>query len=52
MEEGHFERNRWDLVKLLGGRKLVGRNWVFVKKLNLEGKVEKCKAHTVAKGYS
>jgi hypothetical protein len=42
----------WDLVELLTGRNPIGRKWVFKKKLNAEGKVEKYKAQLVAKGYS
>jgi hypothetical protein len=44
----------WDLVELefLTGRKPIGKKWVFKKKLNSEGKVEKYKAWLVAKGYS
>eukprot|EP00253_Pinus_taeda_P005362 PITA_05362 len=41
----------WDLVKLLVGRKPIGRKWVFKKKTNAEGKVEKYKTLLVAKGY-
>jgi hypothetical protein len=42
----------WDLVELLTGRNPIGRKWVFKKKLNAKGKVEKYKARLVAKGYS
>ena len=42
----------WDLVELSDGRKLVGSKWVFKKKLNAAGKVEKYKSRLVAKGYS
>ena len=42
----------WDLVELLTRRKPIGNKWVFKKKLNVEGKVEKCKARLVVKGYS
>jgi hypothetical protein len=42
----------WDLVELPTGRKVIGNKWVFKKKLNAEGKVEKYKARLVAKGYS
>ena len=42
----------WDLVKLSIGRKPIGSKWVFKKKMNVEGKVEKYKARLVAKGYS
>jgi hypothetical protein len=41
-----------DLVEFPTGRKTIGRKWVFKKKLNAEGKVEKYKARLVAKGYS
>ena len=42
----------WDLVELPAGRKPIGRKWVFKKKMNVEGKVEKYKARLVEKGYS
>ena len=42
----------WDLVEFPTGRKPIGSKWVFKKKLNAEGKVEKYKAQLVAKGYS
>ena len=34
------------------GRKPIGNKWVFKKKTNAEGKVEKYKARLVAKDYS
>ena len=42
----------WDLVELPAGRKPIGSKWVFKKKTNAEGKVEKYKAQLVTKGYS
>jgi hypothetical protein len=42
----------WDLLKFPTGRNPIGRKWVFKKKLNTKGKVEKYKAQLVAKGYS
>eukprot|EP00253_Pinus_taeda_P030474 PITA_30474 len=42
----------WDLVELPAGRKPICSKWVFKKKTNAEGKVEKYKARLVAKGYS
>eukprot|EP00253_Pinus_taeda_P034798 PITA_34798 len=42
----------WDLVELPAGRKPIGSKWVFKKKTNAEGKVEKHKAQLVAKGCS
>eukprot|EP00253_Pinus_taeda_P020722 PITA_20722 len=41
-----------DLVELPAGRKPVGNKWVFKKKTNAEGKVEKYKDWLVEKGYS
>ena len=40
------------MVELPTGRKLIGSKWVFKKKTNAEGKVEKYKARLVAKVYS
>ena len=42
----------WNIVQLPAGRKFVGRKWLFKKKLNAQGKVDKYKAYLVAKGYS
>ena len=42
----------WVIVELPAGRKLVGSKWLFKKKFNTEGKVEKYKARLVEKGYS
>eukprot|EP00253_Pinus_taeda_P036658 PITA_36658 len=42
----------WDLVEFLAGRKSISSKWVFKKKKNAKGKVEKYKARLVAKGYS
>jgi hypothetical protein len=42
----------WDIVEFPAGRKFVGRKWLFKKKFNAQGKVEKYKARLVAKGYS
>jgi hypothetical protein len=42
----------WDLVYFLTRRNTIGNKWVFKKKLNAEGKVEKYKARLVAKGFS
>eukprot|EP00253_Pinus_taeda_P007674 PITA_07674 len=40
----------WDLVELPTGRKPICSKWVFKKKTNAEGKVEKYKACLVEKG--
>eukprot|EP00253_Pinus_taeda_P031393 PITA_31393 len=42
----------WDLVELLARRKPIGSKWVFKKKTNAEGKLDKYKDRLVTKGYS
>jgi hypothetical protein len=42
----------WDIVEFPAGRKFASRKWLFKKKFNAKGKVEKYKARLVAKGYS
>eukprot|EP00253_Pinus_taeda_P036073 PITA_36073 len=52
-EMAYLDKNEaWYLVELLAIRKSIGRKWVFKKKLNGEGTVEKYEARLVAKGYS
>lgn len=47
-----IERNNtWNLVKLSEGKKTIGVKWAYKTKLNARGKVERCKACIVAKGY-
>eukprot|EP00253_Pinus_taeda_P031455 PITA_31455 len=46
------KKEAWDLVDLSVGRKPIGSKWMFKKKTNVEGKVEKYKARLVEKGYS
>jgi hypothetical protein len=43
------ENEAWYLEELSNGRNIVGNKWVFKKKMNGEGKVEKYKARLVAK---
>jgi hypothetical protein len=48
-----LDKNKaWDLVEFLTGRNPISIKWVFKKKLDAKGKVEKYKAWLVAKGYS
>lgn len=42
----------WELVKLPEGKKTVGCKWVFKRKLDADGSIERHKARLVAKGYS
>eukprot|EP00253_Pinus_taeda_P010573 PITA_10573 len=42
----------WDLVEFPSGRKPIGSKWVFKKKTNVGGKVEKYQSWLVEKGYS
>ena len=52
-EMASLDKNEaWDLVEFPTRRKPIGSKWVFKRKLNAEGKVEKYKARLVAKGYS
>ena len=48
-----IERNgTWELTDLPKGMKKIGVKWVFKTKLNENGKLDKCKAWLVAKGYA
>eukprot|EP00253_Pinus_taeda_P013071 PITA_13071 len=47
-----LENDRWDIVPLPKGRKLVRCKWVYRTKYGLDGKVDKHKAHLVAKVFS
>jgi hypothetical protein len=52
-EMASLDKNEaWDLVEFPTGRNPIGIKWVFKKKMNAEGKVEKYKARLVEKGYS
>jgi hypothetical protein len=42
----------WDLMEFPTGKNSIGGKWVFKRKLNEKGKVEKYKTRLVAKGYS
>jgi hypothetical protein len=42
----------WDIIEFLVGKKSIGSKWLFNKKFNVEGKVQKYKSWLVAKGYS
>jgi hypothetical protein len=45
--ESLYKNETWDLVKLPSGRNPIGRKWVFKKKMNVAGQVEKLKARLV-----
>jgi hypothetical protein len=51
MESMH-KNEMWVLVEILNGRKPIGSNWVFNKKLNTTNQFKKFKARLVVKGYS
>ena len=43
--------NTWEVIELLEGNQPIGVKWVFQKKMNSQGKIERYKARLVAKGY-
>ena len=47
-----IDNNVWELTKLPEGRKPVGCKWVFKKKMNPDGSIQKYKARLVAQGFS
>ncbi|XP_035227835.1 uncharacterized mitochondrial protein AtMg00820-like [Stegodyphus dumicola] len=49
----NLKRNEtWDIVPRPEGRKVVKCKWVFKRKLNKDGQVERYKARLVARGYT
>jgi hypothetical protein len=46
------KNNVWELVSLPNNRKPIGCKWIFKRKLNAMGKIEKYKARLVAKGFT
>jgi Reverse transcriptase (RNA-dependent DNA polymerase) len=47
-----IEKNdTWELTTLPKGHKPIGVKWVYKKKMNVQGEVERYKARLVAKGY-
>ena len=47
-----MQNDVWDLVELPNGRNAVGCKWVFKKKSDAEGNVERYKARLVAQGFA
>ena len=47
-----LQNNTWELVDLPRGAKPIGCKWIFKKKLNLDGSIDKYKARLVAKGFT
>ena len=43
--------NTWEVTELPEGSQPIGVKWVFKKKMNAEGKIERYKVRLVAKGY-
>uniref|UniRef100_A0A8R7JZD3 Retrovirus-related Pol polyprotein from transposon TNT 1-94 n=1 Tax=Triticum urartu TaxID=4572 RepID=A0A8R7JZD3_TRIUA len=46
------KNNVWELVELPNNRKSIGSKWIFKRKLNATGQVDKYKARLVAKGFT
>ena len=49
--QSHIHNGTWRLVRLPKDRTAIPCKWVFKKKINKEGKVERYKARLVAKGF-
>ena len=47
-----YSNEVWDLVELPPHRKAIGSKWVFKKKTQVDGSVERYKARLVAQGFS
>jgi hypothetical protein len=48
-----FTNNKiWSIMPLLAGKHAVGCRWIFKKKFNLDGIIERHKARFVAQGFS
>ena len=43
--------NTWEVTELPEGSQPIGVKWVFKKKINAKGEIERYKARLVAKGY-
>ena len=51
-EIGAIEKNEtWEVADLPKGHKTIGVKWVYKKKMNPKGEVERYKARLVVKGY-
>ena len=46
------DNKTWTLTELPPDKSTIGGKWIFKKKLNKDGKVDRYKARYVAKGYS
>ena len=48
-----IEANKvWELAKLPKGKKTIGCKWVYKRKTDADGSLERYKARLVVKGYS
>ena len=48
----HLENGTWEVVELSDGQKAIGSKWVYKKKYNADGTLERYKARVVAKGFN
>jgi transposase InsO family protein len=48
----HLENGTWEIVELPDGQKAIGSKWVYKKKYNADGTLERYKARVVAKGFN
>ena len=48
----HLENGTWEVVELPDGQKAIGSKWVYEKKYNADGTLERYKAYVVAKKFN
>ena len=46
------ENDTWEIVDLPPGCKTIGCKWIFRRKRNIDGTIQKYKARLVVKGYN
>ena len=50
--DAHYSNDTWERVALPPGKSPVGCHWVYTVKVGPDGKIDRLKAHLVAKGYT
>jgi len=50
--ESIYSNDVWDLVEPTEDHRVIGYRWVFKRKMNADGSIERYKAHLMAQGFS